>query len=383
MRSLLLVLLIMGLSCKPPMRDYSPNPPGGLKAENVPQFVIIGADDCGAAEAVNWLVDYIGTKTNPKGSGQKETFDGTSAKMAFYVNGVYAKDAKVVESWKNAYKAGHEIGNHTFSHFLDEKGKTIDARLLGDSIWYNEIVKNDTAIMNSIGMKYEEIIGFRVPRLEYNESAFKMMAKRGFVYDCSIEEGSEPGQNGTNYFWPYTLDNGSMADSLMKIWSSGEDDWGYKPCGKVAGLWEIPVYNYIVPEDKFAEDYGFEEGLRKRIHEKISFFDPVTGNLTGFDYNVFAPGDWAGAEMKNNEYLAVLKYSFDQHIKGNRTPFTMGMHPDFYMESQDEYYGSAGNYKERRKVVENFIDYALSFEDVRFVTVKQLLQWLENPVALK
>ncbi len=383
MRITLLILLTAILSFSAPKRDYSQNPPGGLKAKNVPQFVVIGADDCGTAEGVNWLINYVNTKKNPAGKGQKETFDGTPAKIAIYVNGTYAKDPEIVESWKNAYKTGHEIGNHTFSHYLNEKGENIDARLLGDSIWYNEMIKNDSVIAASIDIPLEKVTGFRVPRLEYNESAFKMMLKRGFVYDCSIEEGSEDGHDGTNYFWPYTLDNGSMADSLMQIYSTGEDDWGYKPCGKAPGLWEIPVYNYIVPEDKYAKAYGFEKGLRDRIHKAIDFFDPETGNLTGFDYNVFAPGDWAGAQMKQNEYLAVLKYSFDQHIKGNRTPFTMGMHPDFYIKEVDEYYGSAGDYKDRRKVVEQFIDYVLTFDDVRLITAQQLLQWLENPVPLK
>ena len=31
----------------------------------------------------------------------------------------------------------------------------------------------------------------------------------GFWYDCSIQEGTDLDQDGTNFFWPYTLDQGS------------------------------------------------------------------------------------------------------------------------------------------------------------------------------
>ena len=367
---------------KSAIRDYSQNPPAGLSAAEVPQFVVFGADDCGDNAAVQWIVDYIATKTNPGGSAQAATFDGTSAKMSFYVNGKYAQDAG--ESWRNAFAAGHEIGNHTYSHYVDENGENIDARLLGDSVWSEEIAKNDATIIATIpGITIEDITGFRTPRLEYNRSAFMMMAKRGFAYECSIEEGGEEGHNGTNNYWPYTMDNGSPADSIMALQSVGESDWGYKAVGKIEGMWQIPVYNYIVPADEFAEEYGFKAGLRARIFSHIDYFDTITGNLTGFDYNIFAPGDWGAAEMSSEEYLAVLKYSFDQHLKGNRTPFTVGMHPDFYTEETDEYYSSAGDYLTRRKIVEDFMTYVLSKDVVRVVTAQQLLQWLKEPVALE
>lgn len=359
--------------------DYSQNPPGGLSVENVPLFVVIGADDCGDDETVRWLVDFLEKKKNP-GKANKATFDQTSPKMAFYVNGKYAKDAGA--SWKYAYTKGHEIGNHTVTHFLDEKWQPLDARKYDADVWYKEMIQNDSIIIKTIGMKLSEIVGFRVPRLEYNREAYLSMKKRGFLYDCSIEEGGQPGQDGTNFYWPYTLDNGSEIDSLQASWSAGEDDWGYKKIGKIPGLWQIPVYNYIVPHDSLADKYNFKKGLRSRIKKGIDYFNDTTGNLTGFDYNVFAPYDWAGAQMNSEGYLATLKYSFDQHKKGNRAPFALGMHPDFYTKASDEYYGKEDDYMARRKVVEDFITYALTFKEVRFVTGAQLIEWMKNPVGL-
>lgn len=352
-------------------REYSSKHPGDFPVEETPQFVVIGADDCAEPEAMGWIVDFLAKHKNP---------DGTPIHMNFYLNGCYAEVAGA--AWKKAYEAGHEIGNHTYSHFIDEKGVPIDARLLGDSIWLAEILKNDTIVSETIGMPISEIVGFRTPRLEYNEAAFRMMAKRGFLYDCSIEEGGEEGQDGTNRFWPYTLDNGSMPDSLMVLWSTGDASWGYQPAGKTPGLWEIPVYNYVVPHDSLSEKYGFEKGLWDRIVTNMPYFDTIRGNLTGFDYNVFAPVDWTGAAMKGNELLATLKNTFDLHYSGNRAPFTFGLHPDFYVEKTDEYYGSAGNWQERRAVVEEFLLYLLANEDVRIVTGAELIEWMKNPQPL-
>ena len=366
------------LSAKP--YNYSTNPPGGLAVDNVPQFIVIGADDNGDSEAVEWICDYVNSKTNPKGIDNKATFDGQKALMSFYVNGKYSKDAG--KAWKHAYEAGNEIGNHTYSHFLDSNDEIIDARLKGQEVWAEEIAKNDTAIINATGMKKEEIVGFRVPRLEFNRAGFLAMQERGFLYECSIEEGGEDGMDGTNYYWPYTLDNGSQADSIQAAQSVGDDDWGYKKVGKIAGLWELPVYNFIIPHDSLSEKYGFKKGLRHRVHEAFDYFDTTTGMLTGFDYNIFAPADWDGAQMSAEEYSATLKYSFDQHLKGNRTPFTYGMHPDFYTKETDQDYKSAGDWKRRRKIVEDFIDYALQHPEVRFVTGHQLIEWMKHPIGL-
>ena len=360
--------------------DYKRTPPGGLAVKNVPQFIVIGADDCGDAEMVRWIMNYVNSKTNPKGSGNKATFDGLPIKMSFYVNGKYSEDAGA--AWKEAYLAGNEIGNHTYSHFLDSSDESIDARLLGREPWAKEIAQNDTAIINATGISKDEIVGFRVPRLEFNREAFLAMTDRGFLYECSIEEGGEDGMDGTNNYWPYTLDNGSQADSLQTSESVGENDWGYKEVGKIANLWELPVYNFVVPADSLSGSYSFDKGLRSRVHNSFDYFDTATGFITGFDYNIFAPANWDGAAMKANEYLATLKHSLDLHLKGNRAPFTYGMHPDFYAKEANEDYKSAGDHLSRRKVVQDFIDYALTKPNVRFVTSKQLIDWMINPIGL-
>jgi hypothetical protein len=56
------------------------------------------------------------------------------------------------------------------------------------------------------------------------------------------------------------------------------------------------------------------------------------------------------------------------------------MHTDIYSSK----YTAAPNAtaEQRQKAVEDFIDYALSKPQVRFVSNKQILDWVRNPVPL-
>jgi len=254
-------------------REASPVHPGDFPVESVPQFVVIGADDCSEAEAVLWIVDFLSKHKNP---------DGSPALMNFYVNGRYAQDnysgaadtsvKKVWQAWKKAYNAGHEIGNHTFSHWynsnFDEPRE--DPRLLGADRWNAEIVSNDLTLTSSLGIPRSKIYGFRTPFLEYNRATFEATTRRGFLYDCSIEEGMQPNQNGTNRYWPYQITDGAEIDSMQAEWSTGEDDWGYKAIGKFPNsrMWEIPVYAYIVPHDSLAQKYGFKKRASRQSYKK-------------------------------------------------------------------------------------------------------------------
>jgi hypothetical protein len=48
----------------------SPNPPGGLSAANVPQFVNVGFDDNSFSDGINWILDtLLKNKTNSAGTG--------------------------------------------------------------------------------------------------------------------------------------------------------------------------------------------------------------------------------------------------------------------------------------------------------------------------
>ena len=366
-------------------REQSPVPPGNFPIEKVPQFVFIGADDCADAEGVLWLVDFLANLKNP---------DGSPVLATFFVNARYAQNPhsgpdttikRTWQAWRKAFDAGHEIGNHTFSHwFSDNFAVQEDARLLGFDRWNAEIAKNDLALTANLGIQRNQIHGFRAPFLQYNRAAYEAMIRRGFLYSSSIEEGFNATQDPANRIWPYQITDGSISNTERAEASSGDSDWGYKYIGKFPNsrMWEIPVYAYIVPHDSLADKYGFRRGLRQRVKRNVPWFDETTGLITGFDFNLFAPRRWGGAEMRANEVLATLKHTFNTHYSGNRAPFTLGIHPDFYLQSRDRDYRSAGNFRQRRKIIEDFILYVLQNPDVRIITGNSLIAWMRNPVPL-
>ncbi|MCL2721619.1 MAG: hypothetical protein FWD47_09820, partial [Treponema sp.] len=179
----------------------SQNPPRDLKAENIPQFIAVGFDDNEKVEGMNWAVDTFSSRKNP---------DGTNCSCAFYntTSGITKTEAAdpvplVRKSWKYALDKGFEIGCHTHSHpagsafsieqWLFEMNKCID-------ILTKPYVEGSDCGDTGIGISKSEIKSFRTPFLAYNANMLKAVEKMGFVYDCSLEEGYQDDQDGTNFY---------------------------------------------------------------------------------------------------------------------------------------------------------------------------------------
>jgi peptidoglycan/xylan/chitin deacetylase (PgdA/CDA1 family) len=309
----------------------SAQPPAGLAPAQVPQFVLLGFDDNPHADPINWVVDYLADRRNP---------DGTPVRMIFFSNGRYWNDRATVAAHRRALAAGHELANHTQNH--PHGGEfTLEQ-------WQDEM----TACARSFaagGIPAGSVTGYRTPYLEHNPQAFAAWSALGGLYDSSIEEGYQPGQDGTNFFWPYQLEGGSP------------------------GLWEIPVHVFMIPADADCARAGIAPGLRARIGAGLKkayggdFGEPVD-RITGLDWNVLEAGGCTGPE-----FLAILKHTLDLRLAGNRAPFMVGGHTELY----------SSNKPERRKALEDFIAYAQTKPEVRFVTGTQLVGWLRAPQALK
>src|SRR5690606_36722212 len=87
-----------------------------------------------------------------------------------------------------------------------------------------------------VGVPLNEIYGFRTPYLETKDAAISVVKELGLWYDCSLDEGFQFDQDGTNYLWPYTLDSGSPGHDLVWEWVD--------VTGQVMAhswLWELPV----------------------------------------------------------------------------------------------------------------------------------------------
>ena len=355
-------------------------------------FVSIGWDDNsysglegGDQGGMKWSTDFFRGLVNPAGSGNSRTFDGSPVRVSYYLTSTYistwmAESPTLVKrAWRQALEDGHEIGNPTERHAhgaqfkLDEWSTEITTanEWLTKPFDPNE-VDHTPDDSKGIGADRGQIFGFRTPFLEYNDATLQAVLDTGFLYDCSIEEGWHWEQDGTNYNWPYTLDNGSPGHDLLVAWDTG----GLKqPLSPKPGLWELPVYPLIVPPDSAAAQYGVAPGLRAKIKGVISWFDLDGGKITGFDYNL-----WVSAQLTKAEFLATLKYSFDVRLSGNRAPFMFGAHTDYYSDK----YASPGSStaRERREAIEEFVTYVLTKPEVRVVTHKQILDWIRNPTSL-
>lgn len=347
-------------------RKPSVNPPGELSREEVPMFVSIGFDDNSDAENLNWILNFTKGLTNNQGEGQAETFDGVPVSLSFFNNGKYSKEAG--EAWKALYDNGHEIGNHSQNHYHGSRTNwsrspaTYDI-LMSQKQWEEEIRLTEIELFKD-GIALSDIKGFRNPFLEYTDNSINAVYEGGYLYDCSIEEGYQIGKKPGNMYWPYTLDTGSPGSRVAAGWIDSRE-----PIQKYPGLWELPVYVLVIPDDEAAAEYGLEPGLRLKFHKFKPYVKGSQWKITGFDYNILFT-DSGEPMCTPEEFLTILKYNFDLRYAGNRAPFMLGAHIEHYSTP------------ERRWIIEEFITYTMEKPEVRVVSFDKIVQWLENPAAL-
>ncbi len=339
----------------------SQQPPCGFAADQVPLFVGIGWDDNGDAAGMTWAVGVH------KQSGTHATFFMTST---------YGSAPQVTTAWKSAFAEGNEIGNHTVSHLPNHGGRTFTL-----AQWQAEIGPATDFLTGAAAVvPSTELYGFRTPYLEYNDATLAAVQQNGFRYDCSIEEGYEDDQDGSNYFWPYTLDNRSPGHTVQVEWMDLEN-----PISEIEphpGLWEMPVYAVIAPPDDKCAEYGAPPEFRKKLQERQSWFDPVGGKITGFDYNLWASKGLGGFEMTKAEFLATLKYTFDLRYAGNRAPFLIGAHTAYYVDAWSANAAGTPLAADRQAAMEEFVEYVRSKPGVRVASHAEVLEWVRNPSTL-
>jgi peptidoglycan/xylan/chitin deacetylase (PgdA/CDA1 family) len=342
-------------------RAWSQSPPGGLTAAQVPQFVQIGFDDnfrsglgTTPASGMTWATGFFKSLHNPAGTGNAGTFDGAAVRVSFYSNTTYISDGFVEDpvlvkrSWHTAILDGHETGNHTHTH--PDGGAFSVAQWLAEMQTCNDFltrafVPNEPAfsIGSGPGLSLASLIGFRSPFLDYNDNTMSALVNLGFTYDISVEEGWQLSDDAVDYNWPYTLDNGSPGGAAVG-----------KPVGKHSGLWELGAAPFALPPA-----LRTQLGLTK---------------ITGLDYNLFV-----SANLTKAQVLSILKYGLDQRLANNRAPFFIGAHTNIYTDSVSLPNSTP---QQRREAIEEFVTYALSKPQVRFVTGKDMISWMRQPVAL-
>jgi hypothetical protein len=341
-----LLLLITGVWALAP----SVNPPG-LPVSQVPQFVFIGSDD--NTKPLYTFIDLFKNLQNPMGSGNSGTYDGQQASMTFYSTTLYSV-GNWLQSHREAYDMGLEIGNHTMNHPKSLNVETMVREIKGCENIFT------TPTNNFKGIPKEDFVGFRVPFLHNSNAVFTALDSLNYLYDCSLEDGFQPEKDGRNFNWPYTLDY-LPKGVWEKVIDSGLDSlaWKSRP-----NLWEIPAYPLLLIPDSVVTDYGLQVGFLDKVADRQSWMRPSL-KITGLDYNLIYQ-----AFLNSNEILAMLKYNLDLRLAGNRAPFTYGIHGHYYEEA------------DKLSVLRDFLNYALSKPEVRVVSGRQIIDWMRNPVGL-
>lgn len=337
--------------------EPSVNPPAGLDSMAVPQLIAFGFDDNRYEDGVRWVVDtLLAGKLNPAGLGNKATFDGTPIKASFFV----ISNADQREAWRDAYNKGCEIGNHTVTHEKAMYDETYESHI-------EELGGCSKYIVNQLGLPPAHIQGFRTPFLAYADGGdmpnrtFQSIKDLGMFYDASVENGTHSSAivwTKPNYPWTMNYTIGAIA-SLASY--------------PTPGLWQVPHVNFLEPNTGAPKEKGFDSGLWPKGKSGPDFYNYLKNTL-----------DW-------HYGLIDTIHSWDQQsglvtILGNRAPMDIGLHSDYYSvvadTSNPDVMAFSSTVQERRQALVDFIDYALTLPDVRFVNMGDIVRWMQNPAAV-
>ena len=225
---------------------------------------------------------------------------------------------------KALYEQNHEIALHTIHHpQLIPTFKGLEPEMMGVKSWLNK----------SCGIPLEEMVGFRSPFLVTNPEVRAVIYKNGLLYDSSIIEFLSPGNNPTtsdfsHRLWPYTMDNGIPQYC----------NWTYPDAmctkdEKYPGVWEIPMWD----------------------------LPAATVDQSDHSFTMDPEGGYGG------DLYTLLTTDFDLAYNGNRAPFPVFVHAPWFTP-------------DHVTAMNKFVDYALQKPNVFFVTIRQLINWIQNPV---
>ncbi len=350
-------------------------PPKGIDISKAPQFVVIGFDDNTKSEGIDWALNFFKNKKNA---------DKSEARVTFYMN-TYGLDewieddpAKLLLSIKNLVNSSHEVANHTKNHHSDIKAKSWEEYIakiidLNSTQWSERISDASNDLANKAGLDLANMKGFRAPYLAYNQSMLETLKAQNFLYDCSIEEGYASVYDGTNFRWPYQLNEGSPGHN--ESWYGNPENNESVTVSSIKGLWELPNHVFMVPKNRECEKYGIKKGLWQRIVKKLPYLEGH--KITGFDYNL-----WSEAGLNKDEVLGILKYNLDLRLKGNRAPLMIGAHTQYYTDEWADNNAPNADSSQMREAIEEFVKYALSKPEVRIRPARDIISWCKKPTAL-
>jgi len=216
------------------------------------------------------------------------------------------------------HSRGYEIADHTMRHpsLRDLDKEGIEEEVLGAR-----------SKLAECGIPESDIVGLRCPYLETKPEVREVLAENGFLYDSTLIEevtGNSISNGFSERAWPWDMEQGIPINcGWYKSIQSCDDDESHP------NVWQVPLWPLSELGGPYTMDYGDDE---------------------------------------EHDLYDILVANFDSAYNGNRAPFPVFGHTP-WMERSD-------NLEDLAK----FADYALSKPDVYFVTIRQLIAWMQNPV---
>lgn len=368
-------------------------------------------------------------------------YQSTETGEQLYINpalGVRDQPNWIKEAYLEAINAGHEIGNHTIDAMAIASGlpkskwpdslEGFDPYPTKDVDQFGNIVVEDNAVSEKIGWAVcagnnlsrdgwsgvialadsmllgnlqissstNTVHGFRAPFLHtnnyldayrpINSNLFAALKDNKYKYDCSIYSDYHSDFDGTNAYWPFTLDNGQ--ESIWKQYRSGDNVY---IDSLPTELWELPISRVVVPvslrDQIMTQAKKIDESLPTEFQKGSSFWNSWKNNgiVEGVDVMMFI--QWG---MTKDQWLETMKYTLDLRLQNNKAPFIYSANTDIYTVIYDKLflnrddimstYGQAlswNTYRDRIEAMEQFRDYA-NAAGAKFITHKSLVDSLKS-----
>jgi hypothetical protein len=269
----------------------------------------------------------------------------------------------LVTDW---FVAGNEIADHTYVSPPTSNLQSIDwihdirLRMTHVELGGPDEINGNLIALNALaGIPFASLEGYRAPYLNYSAELLTNVYKAGFTYDSSATASIPLTDNGTDAFWPYTLDNGLANDCL-----TFNDICSGRP--KLPGFWEIPMYAI------------FDQRGGDGTHLMDPWLDGPNANVSDWMKNNFATHCMQISPLSASPAHNDVAYFANRADNGNRQPFGLYTHPIHIATG----YPGVADPTSTIAMINNFIDWAQQQDNVWIVNNRQLLDWVRNPVPV-
>jgi hypothetical protein len=205
--------------------------------------------------------------------------------------------------------------------------------------FYNETIDYRRTISALTGLRTSTIVGYRSPNYEINNKQlhWHILREHQFLYDSTLitREWDVPHykqQQPWSLTWPHTMDFAANYDCFQGCYTQS-----------FPGLWTIPIHMYQDFEGRNCTTIGSSHCRVPRTTEK---------------------------------FFRYLKYNLNRHLHSNHAPFIMAFDSDWLNEPYTPW---------RIEGLKLFLEHTLRhhINDVYFVRMIDIINWMKEPVGLK